>query len=62
MNLFNDWWATWGSGMVPEKGEDREEHVRRVSRRAYLSAMGICSDIAASEIDAARDMILDDEH
>jgi len=32
---FNRWWDLEGSGMAPEKGEDQEAHVHRISRIAW---------------------------
>ena len=32
---FDDWWDDIGSGIAPEKGEDKEEHTKRVCKTLY---------------------------
>jgi len=43
------WWHETGSGMKPNKGEDQESHVRRVSHaaacNAYLCAFGLIREV-----------------
>lgn len=34
-NEVNVWWNDIGSGIVPEKNEDHEEHTRRVCQMFY---------------------------
>jgi hypothetical protein len=34
---FERWWKDEGSGLGPEKGEDREEHMKRVAEIAWLN-------------------------
>jgi hypothetical protein len=38
---FERWWHEEGSGMPPLDGEDAETHVHRVSRIAWLVAVGV---------------------
>lgn len=32
---FDKWWADEGSGMIPDPGEDFEEHAKRIARIAW---------------------------
>jgi len=34
---FERWWKDEGSGLSPEKNEDREEHAKRIARIAWLN-------------------------
>lgn len=36
---FDEWWDNWGSGIVPSRGEDREEHARRVARASWAAGL-----------------------
>lgn len=43
MTKFERWWHDHGSGIVPERHEDQEQHARRVAERAwYVSSCEPC--------------------
>jgi hypothetical protein len=36
---FNEWWDSWGSGIVPSKKDDMESHARFVANAAWNNAL-----------------------
>jgi hypothetical protein len=46
---FETWWHEEGSGMPPKPGEDAEEHVKRVSKIAWLNGAYVQNKIATKQ-------------
>jgi hypothetical protein len=45
---FRDWWYEEGSGIIPLRGHDLEEHANRVAEIAWLKGAG-CTAAAAAK-------------
>jgi hypothetical protein len=37
IKLFNEWWYSFGSGIIPLKDHDMEEHGKRIAEIAFES-------------------------
>lgn len=42
MNEFEKWWYNIGSGIIPAKNEDHEEHTKRVCNQFFLYLKNPC--------------------
>ncbi len=51
---FRDWWYEEGSGIIPLRGHDLEEHANRVAEIAWLKGAGIMALAVSSVLQLQR--------